>query len=125
MATLRQLWEQAGQKEFKATKSSWKDQQWFLVKCISPKNEFLGWKQNGCAQAYIDNDIDDDNDEWSLYIEPKKKVSMWPALCHDGDTWYMTNSLFSIVAFEAHKRRNDNSIRLLTEWPAIEVEVDE
>lgn len=65
-------------------------------------------------------------DDWELYEEPKKKriVKMWPALhLHHGDSYFITNGIFPTIEDARHQA--PLAIRLATEYPAIEVEVEE
>jgi len=65
-------------------------------------------------------------DDWELYEEPKKKriVKMWPAIIKAGDNeCYISSYLYCSI--ESAKSANRNTVRLLTEYPAVEIEVDE
>ena len=61
--------------------------------------------------------------DWELYEEPKKKriVKMWPAIIKAGDNSYYTSSYF-YCSIESANSANRNTVRLLTEYPAIEIE---
>lgn len=63
--------------------------------------------------------------DWEEYIEPKKKriVKMWPAIIKAGDNdCYISSYLYCSI--ESAKSANRNTVRLLTEYPAIEIETD-
>lgn len=64
-------------------------------------------------------------DDWELYEEPKKKriVKMWPAIIKAGDNdCYISSYLYCSI--ESAKSANRHTVRLLTEYPAIEIETD-
>ena len=63
---------------------------------------------------WVDHDYD-------IYVEPRKTVKMWPVLYRHLNSYYI-GMLFADEA-EAKRIYGTNFVRLLTEYPAIEVEV--
>lgn len=64
--------------------------------------------------------------DWEEYIEPKKKriVKMWPAIIKAGNNdCYISSYLYCSIG--SAKSANRHTVRLLTEYPAVEIEVDE
>lgn len=65
------------------------------------------------------------NDEWEEYIEPKKKriVKMWPAVTKiEGNSYYISTVIYE--TFETAKRIDPYVVRLATEYPPIEIEIE-
>lgn len=65
--------------------------------------------------------------DWEEYREPKRKVKMWPALFKHGDKgrYWISSNLFDSIPTAEEFGGLATPIRLLTEWPAVEVEVDD
>lgn len=65
-------------------------------------------------------------DRWEIYQEPKRKIKLWPALMrkngHNSPA-SMTGALFADDEKAKHYC-GEKYVRLLTEYPAIEIEVD-
>lgn len=94
------------------------------------------WSENGyCCKSEYGNlevpnttytDMFHVDDTWEEYVEPKKKriVKMWPAVIGaDSNSYYLTDNLYE--SLEVAKEKNESVVRLATEYPAIEVEVED
>lgn len=120
--TLLELWKEAGEKPFDAVVVA-SDNEKFHCVCIAPDGDALGWDAHGTAYIHSTK-----WSKWKFAPPKKRKVKMWPAVYYDKviNRYYLSRRLYRDLE-DAHDDGFPPEMvtRLLTEWPAVEVEVDE
>ncbi len=81
-------------------------------------------RHQDAATNYSEEDIQ--NNDWQILKPEKKKKKLYPALLrYLKDGYEVSEALFDAEQFKECQNSNNKFVRLLTEYPAIEVTEDE